>query len=258
MNSEPTPSGQVVPDGRPVIPAGRTLADLDAFWDGYERTLRRYAWHLLDLRGIPDARADVDDITNDVYIDLRAAWTIVRSPIAYTRSRARVAVFNALHDEMHRGRPIGGAGDQDDDDLDVVDHDPDPEELVLDQQIDETLNAALPRALDELTPKQRAAVELTTNGDRSRQQVADELGAAPGTISSHRTRGLAKLRVVLVPLALVTDFAITGLMSRLLSRLPSWVTAVFEVLVWLWVALAALGVVVVLVEYLRDKLDRWQ
>jgi RNA polymerase sigma factor (sigma-70 family) len=238
MSSELTTAGQPRHGTGPVVPAGRATADLDLFWDGYKLTLRRYAWYLLDLRGIPDSRAEVDDIVSDVYLDLREAWPVVRSPIAYTRSRARVAVFNALRDEIHRGRPIGGADDRDDDELDVRDTGPTPEELVLDQQVDEALRAALPHALKELTPRQRAAVELTAGGERSRRQVATELDAAPGTISSHRTRGLVKLRHVLGPIVVVSFNAIGDAVYIVMhGKMPIW-ALVLCISIWMFFAAA--------------------
>jgi hypothetical protein len=116
LSSDQKTSGRPAGIGRPYVSEGRTPADLDRFWTGYEPVLRGYAWHLVDLRGIPDGLADVDDVASQVYVKLRENWPTVRFPIAYARSWARVVVFGALDDEEHRGPALGGSGDDDQDD----------------------------------------------------------------------------------------------------------------------------------------------
>jgi DNA-directed RNA polymerase specialized sigma24 family protein len=85
---------------------------------------------------------------------------------------------------MPCGRQVHGDSDTEDDGPDIADYGLGPEDMVVDQQVEEELRAALPKALDLLTDKQRAAVEFTTNGAHSRRDAATKLCAAPGTISS--------------------------------------------------------------------------
>jgi RNA polymerase sigma-70 factor (sigma-E family) len=56
----------------------------------------------------------------------------------------------------------------------------------------------LTRALARLTRRQRAAVVLRFSEDRPEQEVADLLGCSVGTVKTHTSRGLARLRELLV------------------------------------------------------------
>jgi RNA polymerase sigma-70 factor (sigma-E family) len=55
----------------------------------------------------------------------------------------------------------------------------------------------LSRALAGLSRRQRAAVVLRFYDDRSEQEVADLLGCSLGTVKTHTSRGLARLRELL-------------------------------------------------------------
>jgi DNA-directed RNA polymerase specialized sigma24 family protein len=103
---------------------------------------------------------------------------------------------------MRCGQQGQGGTNEGDDSPDIADSGPGPEDIVTERHSEEALRSALPQALERLTDKQRAAVESTTSGRHSRRDAAAELGAAPGTISSHRARGLAKLRSELLPLVI--------------------------------------------------------
>jgi hypothetical protein len=121
VSTDQDTSGRPASAGHPDVPEGRTPADLDRFWTGYEPNLHRYAGHLLDQYQIPADRADADDVTSDVYVELRENWPTVRFPIAYARARARAAVFAALRDEERRGHPRSeGANDDEDDGFDIA------------------------------------------------------------------------------------------------------------------------------------------
>ncbi|MCP2263518.1 sigma-70 family RNA polymerase sigma factor [Promicromonospora thailandica] len=62
-----------------------------------------------------------------------------------------------------------------------------------------TARADVVRALDRLTPRQRACVVLRYFEDLSIEQVADRLGNAPGTVKRHLHDALRVLRDVLEP-----------------------------------------------------------
>ncbi|MDX6244275.1 MAG: hypothetical protein QOE76_1998 [Frankiales bacterium] len=55
----------------------------------------------------------------------------------------------------------------------------------------------LGRALAQLPRQQRAAVVLRFYEDRSEREVADLLGCSPGSVKTHTSRGLARLRQIL-------------------------------------------------------------
>jgi RNA polymerase sigma-70 factor (sigma-E family) len=55
----------------------------------------------------------------------------------------------------------------------------------------------LARALAQLPRQQRAAVVLRFYEDRPEREVADLLGCSPGSVKTHTSRGLARLRQIL-------------------------------------------------------------
>jgi RNA polymerase sigma-70 factor (sigma-E family) len=62
--------------------------------------------------------------------------------------------------------------------------------------------AELLQALGELTARQRAVLVLRYFNDLTEAQVAEVLGCSPGTVKSSASRGLARLREALQPVAL--------------------------------------------------------
>ena len=93
----------------------------------------------------------------------------------------RVATNLAIDDARARGRRSRVA---------VPDLDTDRIEVVADR-------VDLRRALSQLSDRQRDVVLLRYFGDLSEQQIADELGIAPGSVKSHASRGLATLRTLM-------------------------------------------------------------
>jgi RNA polymerase sigma-70 factor (sigma-E family) len=57
--------------------------------------------------------------------------------------------------------------------------------------------AVMIAALWQLSPQQRAVLVLRFYEDQSEAQIAETLGLAPGTVKSHSSRGLARLRELL-------------------------------------------------------------
>jgi RNA polymerase sigma factor (sigma-70 family) len=60
--------------------------------------------------------------------------------------------------------------------------------------------AELLDALARLTPRQRTVLVLRYFNDLTEAQTAEVLGCSPGTVKSSASRGLARLREVLVPI----------------------------------------------------------
>jgi RNA polymerase sigma-70 factor (sigma-E family) len=72
-----------------------------------------------------------------------------------------------------------------------------PERATSEHQVDDA--DALIRALSTLAPRERQVVVLRHYADLSEREVADTLGIGLGTVKSSTSRGLAKLRELLVP-----------------------------------------------------------
>lgn len=75
---------------------------------------------------------------------------------------------------------------------------------VPDQEVDEGLDSWLDRrglwsALSELPAQQRAVLVLRYFEDLTEADIAAVLGCAPGTVKSHASRGLERLRRTAVP-----------------------------------------------------------
>lgn len=73
---------------------------------------------------------------------------------------------------------------------------PGPEDVLLEREVERFLQ----EALEQLTDKQRQAVELTTAGDLTREEIAETMGVKPGTVSGHRDKGLRRLGELLAML----------------------------------------------------------
>ncbi len=82
----------------------------------------------------------------------------------------------------------------------VVESLPDRADPTAPREDDEELRAAL-RALP---PRMRAAVVLRFYADLSEQQTAEAMGCSASAVNTHTTRGLARLRALLAPPALVS------------------------------------------------------
>jgi RNA polymerase sigma-70 factor (sigma-E family) len=143
--------------------------------------------------------AEAEDLVQECLLRVSSRWRRVRvmdMPLAYAR---RVLINLALDGRDRRSRrrvelrgsdpgDVAGAGD-------------------ADERVDPGAEAAfhalsewseLIAALGQLAPQQRMVLVLRYVDDLSEAQVADLLGCSTGTVKSRASRGLARLRELMV------------------------------------------------------------
>ena len=136
-------------------------------------------------------QAEAEDLVQECLLKVARRWPQVRrmeQPRAYAR---RVLVNGALDGASVRARRRRelAAGPPES----AVEADP---SAALDTR------AELLQALGQLPGRQRAVLVLRYFNDLSETQVAELLGCSPGTVKSSASRGLARLREALRPVAL--------------------------------------------------------
>ncbi|SNY67394.1 sigma-70 family RNA polymerase sigma factor [Paractinoplanes atraurantiacus] len=173
--------------------------DLAAFWSDYAPALRRRTHYLLTRFAIPACRLDPDDILQSVYEQLLVNWGEIRQPRAYARSRAEVAVLEALRAEQRLGPSLDSLLSQG---IEMRDRALGADESLIMAEEEARVTAMLAPAMDELSPQQRRAVELCDEQGRTRVEAASEMGIRPGTVSLHHARAMTKLRAAMLGPAL--------------------------------------------------------
>ncbi len=172
---------------------GSPQGSFEAFVQAHTRELLRTAC----LITWDDAEAE--DLVQECLLRVSSRWRRVRSmdmPLAYAR---RVLINLALggRDKRLRRRV----------ELLGPDHDDGAGAGVADERVDPNAEAALHalgewseliEALGQLAPQQRAVLVLRYVDDLSEAQVAELLGCSPGTVKSRASRGLARLRELMV------------------------------------------------------------
>ncbi len=144
--------------------------------------------------------AEAEDLVQECLLRVLSRWRRVRAmdmPLAYAR---RVLINLALGGLDRRSRRRAELVGPDHDDLA---RSGDANELV-DPDAEAALHALgewseLIEALGQLVPQQRAVLVLRYVDDLSEAQVADLLGCSTGTVKSRASRGLARLRELMVP-----------------------------------------------------------
>jgi RNA polymerase sigma-70 factor (sigma-E family) len=134
--------------------------------------------------------AEAEDLVQDCLFKIARRWPRVRrmaNPRAYAR---RVLVNLALDDARARAQRR-----EELDATPAVTEGAGGDDLVGLEERDELLDA-----LARLTPRQRAVLVLRYFNDLTEAQTAEVLGCSPGTVKSNASRGLARLRELLVPI----------------------------------------------------------
>jgi RNA polymerase sigma-70 factor (sigma-E family) len=115
------------------------------------------------------------DATQDAFVSVHAAWSRIREPRAYLR-RAVVNNCTSHHRRVFRDRRAAAS------------QRPLSTEFAADELFD---------VLQDLPPRQRAAVVLRYWHDLDERAIADALGCRPGTVGSLLHRAVARLREVM-------------------------------------------------------------
>ena len=153
--------------------------DFDEFVAGCSPRLLRTA---VLLTG---SRRDGEDLLQDVLERLFVAWPRVDQPLPYVRSALARAAQNTWR---RRGRrPEVALGDHD-----VPVDDPTTAAAERDSVL---------RALAQLPAQQRAVLVLRYYEGLTEAEIAAALRCSPGTVKSHASRGVGRLRALLDPSA---------------------------------------------------------
>lgn len=144
--------------------------------------------------------AEAEDLVQECLLRVSSRWRRVRAmdmPLAYAR---RVLINLALGGRDRRSRRRVELAGRDHGDVAAFG--------IADERVDPNAEAALHalgewseliEALGQLTPQQRTVLVLRYVDDLSEAQVADLLGCSAGTVKSRASRGLARLRELMVP-----------------------------------------------------------
>lgn len=122
--------------------------------------------------------SEAEEIAQNAFVKVYARWPKVRreSADAYLRTVVTRTFLDARRRGRGRESPVA-------DPPDVASYDRDTPE-----------RQSLLRALQDVPPRQRAALVLRYVHDLSVEQVADALGCSAGTVKSQTARGLRTLR----------------------------------------------------------------
>lgn len=179
VEGEPGPQ----PSGRPGRQGLVTHADLerdeafDAFVVAASGKLLGTALLLTGDRGA------AEDLLQDVLERLYVAWPRVRDPLAYAR---RSLAHGATSRWRYRARRVEVPLTQ-------------AHELVGDDRSEDALDRErVLHALRQLPPRQRAVVVLRFLEDQTEAQTALLLRVSAGTVKSQSSRGLERLRALLI------------------------------------------------------------
>lgn len=217
--------------GFPPVPTGRTGQDLAQFWSDYRSIVVGAAVNKLRNRNVPTSLLSVDEVVQEVYTVLHENWADVEDPARYVFGKVmNPMVRRAVREMSHRAGAVARDHDAGDDTAEFPETGPGLEEITIEQQVEDALREALPAAMEALTGNQRWAVELTTDGKTSREEAATVMGMAEGTVSSHRARGLEKLRSALGAIAVVA--VMIGLHSQANGTNPV-IAFVLEGIAWI-------------------------
>lgn len=166
------------------IPAGST-GDCDPPRRSDNTALGAGAWTFDDLyrshftrmvslaRLMTGSLAVAEEVVQDSFVQLYRSWASIEFPVTYLR----IAVIHGCQSQGRRRE------------LERRHRPPEREPALVD-----TTAIAVRDALQELPPRQRAAVVLRYFEDLSERDIAEALGCRPGTVKSLLSRSFTTLR----------------------------------------------------------------
>jgi RNA polymerase sigma-70 factor (ECF subfamily) len=131
-------------------------------------------------------RADAEELTQDVFVQLHGALAQLNDPAHLKRWLLRTVThrcLNRLRDEARRPRLVP-----------IESLPPDGEPATAERDTDPLLGARLRRLLLELAPDARAVVLLRFQEDLDPSEIATVLAMSVNTVKSHLRRSLEWLR----------------------------------------------------------------
>jgi RNA polymerase sigma-70 factor, ECF subfamily len=167
-------------------PTPEQIAFVEHAMEQYGRQTYNYAYRLTGNE--PDAR----DLTQEAFIRVFRAWQSFREGTSFLSWIYRI-ITNLYRDELRRRKgvftqPLPEDNRAQERPLHEETHDP------IGAIHERQLSAAMERALDSLTPDQRAVVILADVEEYSYQEIADIIGCSIGTVRSRLHRARAQLR----------------------------------------------------------------
>jgi RNA polymerase sigma factor (sigma-70 family) len=171
-------------------PSPEQIAFVERAMEQYGRQTYNYAYRLTGNE--PDAR----DLTQEAFIRVFRAWQSFREGTSFLSWIYRI-VTNLYRDELRRRKgvftqPLPEDNRAQEIPLDDEAHDP------IGAIHERELSAVMDRALDALTPEQRAVVVLADVEEYSYQEIATIIGCSIGTVRSRLHRARAQLRKAVV------------------------------------------------------------
>ncbi|MGA2926918.1 MAG: SigE family RNA polymerase sigma factor [Solirubrobacteraceae bacterium] len=161
------------------------MIDFDQFVAAHVEELLRTAYLIVW------DKAEAEDLVQECLLKVARRWGRIgrmQQPRAYARRVLVNIALDGARGRARRRRELGeGAA---------------PRALEVDPLAAFDTRAELLQALGRLPARQRAVLVLRYFNDLTEAQVAEVLGCSPGTVKSSASRGLARLREALQPVAL--------------------------------------------------------
>lgn len=167
-----------------VLLISRVISDQDqrAFAELVKRHQSQLRYSLRQLTGWDTAMAD--DIAQETFIKAYQSLTQYRGEAKFSTWLYRIA-YHLFISHCRKRSEV------------TFSEPPLPEEPDSSQTQATQLHIDLARAMQQLSPEQRAALHLFLHQEYSHQEIADIMDCPLGTVKSHITRGREKLQQIL-------------------------------------------------------------
>jgi len=184
---------------------GVSGVDVDRLYRDHREPLRRYVRHMAMNWGMSEALVDAEGIVNDTFVAMLTNSTTIENRPAWLRKVARNKVC-AIAKQRQRQLRADLMAPEDALDTDVVQWTSLAPHVCTEDIID--ARQELAEGIAELSGQQQTALYLRHAQGWSTAEIGDYLGCAPGTVSTHISRGKERLRNALAAVAIL--FAVVG------------------------------------------------